>query len=160
VWYISIKTRSNYRYIIWFLFQARFVLDNSSSDTLWYIPVSYTTQEETKDATNIRRKTFPRIWLKQELTITILNLTQPKSFKQWVFLTYRLQVCEVKNISCDDKEYADSDNNSWILCFSQTLGFRYQLVVPDFQSDSRPSVVLTARISAAIFKRIKFAYIY
>jgi hypothetical protein len=75
---------SNYRYILWFLLQARFVLDNSSSDTLWYIPVSYTTQEETTDATNINRKTFPRIWLKEEPTITILNLTQPKSFNQWV----------------------------------------------------------------------------
>ena len=127
---------------------------------MWYIPVSYITQQEMKNATSISRKTFPRIWLKQEPTITILNLTQPKSFKQWVFLTYRLQVCEVKNISCDDKEYADSDNNSWILCFSQTLGFCYQLVVPDFQSDSRPSVVLTPRISAAIFKRNKFACIH
>jgi hypothetical protein len=81
---IYIKTTSNYRYILWFLLQARFVLDNSSSDTLWYIPVSYTTQEETTNATNISRKTFPRIWLKQEPTKTILNLTQPKSFNQWV----------------------------------------------------------------------------
>jgi hypothetical protein len=46
--------------------------------------VSYITQEEMTDATKISRKTFPRIWLKQEPTITIRNLTQPKSFNQWV----------------------------------------------------------------------------
>lgn len=84
MWYTSSKTTSNYRYKVWFVLQARFVLDNSSSDTLWYVPVSYTTQEETKDGTSISRKTFPRIWLKQEPKITILNLTKPESFNQWV----------------------------------------------------------------------------
>jgi hypothetical protein len=84
VWYTSITKTSNYRYTVWFLLQTRFVLDNSSSDTLWYIPVSYTTQQEVKNVTKINRKTFPRIWLKQEPTITIRNLTQPKSFEEWV----------------------------------------------------------------------------
>jgi len=43
----------------------------------------------------------------------------------------------VQNISCDGKEYADSDNNSWILSFSQTLGFRYQHVAPACQTVGR-----------------------
>jgi hypothetical protein len=63
--------------------QVRFTLDNSSTDTLWYIPVSYVTQEEMEDAANSDKRTLPRIWLKQESTITIANLTKPKSNKNW-----------------------------------------------------------------------------
>ncbi|PNF24028.1 hypothetical protein B7P43_G08642 [Cryptotermes secundus] len=51
------------------LSQVRFTLDNSSADTLWYIPVSYVTQEEMNNAANSDRRTLPRIWLKQESTI-------------------------------------------------------------------------------------------
>ena len=114
------------------------MLDNSSSDTLWYIPVSYTTQEETKNGISISRKTFPRIWLKQEPTITLLNLTQPKSFDQWVL--FNIQATGM---------WSAKHLVGWqririfrFLCFSQTLGFRYQLVVPAFQSDSRPFVLI------------------
>lgn len=85
------------------LAQARFVLDNSSSDTLWYIPVSYTTQEETNDATDIGRKTFPRIWLKQEPTITIPNLTKPKSFKQWVL--FNIQATGYYRVNYDSRNW-------------------------------------------------------
>jgi hypothetical protein len=64
--------------------QARFTLDNSSTDTLWHIPISYITQEETSLAANSDERTSPRIWLKQESTITIANLTKPNSNKTWV----------------------------------------------------------------------------
>jgi hypothetical protein len=36
------------------------------------------------DAANFDKRTLPRIWLKQELTITVANLTKPKSNKTWV----------------------------------------------------------------------------
>lgn len=100
--------------------QARFVLDNSSSDTLWYIPVSYTTQEETKDGISISRKTFPRIWLKQEPTITILNLTQPKSFDQWVLF----------NIQATGYYRVNYDNRNWQLLADHLLHSPLQNELP------------------------------
>lgn len=100
--------------------QARFVLDNSSSDTLWYIPVSYTTQEETIGATNISRKTFPRIWLRQEPTITILNLTKPKSFQQWVLF----------NIQATGYYRVNYDNHNWELLADHLLNSPLQNKFP------------------------------
>jgi len=93
--------------------QARFLLDNSSSDTLWYIPVSYTTQEETTDVTKSSRKTFPRMWLKREPTITIRNLTQPKSFQQWVL--FNIQATGYYRVNYDSHNWkllADHLHNS------------------------------------------------
>ncbi|KAJ4432389.1 hypothetical protein ANN_21008, partial [Periplaneta americana] len=62
---------------------VRFTLDNSSTDTLWYMPVSYATQEELNGTVHNSSMTFPRIWLKTA-TKTISNLTEPKSYDSWV----------------------------------------------------------------------------
>ncbi|KDR09597.1 Aminopeptidase N, partial [Zootermopsis nevadensis] len=66
------------------LSQTRFTLDNSSSDTTWYIPVSYVTQNEMNDAANSSRRTFPRIWLKKEPTTEVHDLTKNNSYDTWV----------------------------------------------------------------------------
>jgi hypothetical protein len=51
---------------------------------MWYIPVSYATQQEMKDATNSSTRYIPRLWLKKEPTTTIHNLTKSKSNETWV----------------------------------------------------------------------------
>ncbi|XP_069686792.1 aminopeptidase N-like isoform X2 [Periplaneta americana] len=81
--YPVLTVTRDYNYGSATLSQVRFTLDNSSTDTLWYMPVSYATQEELNGTVHNSSMTFPRIWLKTA-TKTISNLTEPKSYDSWV----------------------------------------------------------------------------
>lgn len=98
------------------LSQVRFTLDNSSTDTLWYIPVSYVTQEEMNDAANSDNRTLPRIWLKKESTITVANLTKPKSNKHWALF----------NVDATGYYRVNYDTRNWRLLASHLLNSSQQ----------------------------------
>ena len=90
-------------------------------------------------------KLFQGFGLNKNRQLPFSTSQNPNHFNSGCFLTYRLQVCEVQNISSDNKEYANSDNNSSIMCFSQTLIFCCQLVALAFRSDCRTGSVSYTR---------------
>ncbi|KAJ9590170.1 hypothetical protein L9F63_016709, partial [Diploptera punctata] len=84
------------------LSQMRFSLENKTYDTLWHIPVSYATEEEMGNVTNAGRRTLPRTWIKKEKSITIPNLTNPKS-ESWVIIN--IHSTGYFRVNYDDKNW-------------------------------------------------------
>ncbi|PSN54264.1 hypothetical protein C0J52_08616 [Blattella germanica] len=84
------------------LTQQRFSLENKTSESLWYIPISYATQEEMGDSTNASRRTFPRAWMKNEKSTTIENLSKPQS-NSWVL--FNIHSTGYYRVNYDEKNW-------------------------------------------------------